>query len=95
MLFLLVTWVLFRSPSLGAAGAILSAMIRQAPPGSVSGWHTILGAAAIAFIGPSSQGFVERLRPYAWLAPVAAAATVAVLLKLGDGPAYEFIYFRF
>jgi hypothetical protein len=43
----------------------------------------------------SSQALVERLEPYRWLAPAAALATVAALLKLGDGPAYEFIYFRF
>ena len=95
MVFLLVTWLFFRAPSLSAAGEMLSAMAGQAPAGPVSGLRTIVLAAAIAMLGPSSQAFVERLRPYRWLAPAAAAATVAILLKLGDGPAYEFIYFRF
>jgi alginate O-acetyltransferase complex protein AlgI len=95
MMFLLVTWIFFRAPSLGAAGEILSAMAGHAPAGPPSGVRTIAVAAAIALLGPSSQVVVERLRPYRWLAPVAAMATLAVLLKLGDGPAYEFIYFRF
>ena len=95
MVFLLVTWIFFRAPSLGAASEMLSAMAGQAPAGPVSGLRTIVLAAAIAMLGPSSQALVERMRPYRWLAPMAAAATVATLLKLGDGPAYEFIYFRF
>jgi alginate O-acetyltransferase complex protein AlgI len=94
-IFLLVTWVFFRAPSLDAAGQILWAMAGQAAPGPVMGGRTILAAAAVALIGPSSQGFVAQLRPRAWLAPVAALATLVALLKLGDGPAYEFIYFRF
>ena len=54
-----------------------------------------IGAAAVAMLGPTSQQFVERLRPQLWIAPAAAVITVLALLKLGDGPAYEFIYFRF
>jgi alginate O-acetyltransferase complex protein AlgI len=93
MLFLLVTWVLFRAPTLAAAVHIYSAMwsgaaLPEAP-------RTILLAAAVALIGPTSQEVVARLRPVAWLVPVAAIATILLLFKLGDGPAYEFIYFRF
>ncbi|HYM03449.1 MAG TPA: MBOAT family O-acyltransferase [Stellaceae bacterium] len=95
MSFLIITWIFFRAPSLAAAVSVLSAMAGQTSPGGFIGARTILIAAAFAFLGPSSQAIVERLRPYAWLAPAAALVTIAALLKLGDGPAYEFIYFRF
>jgi hypothetical protein len=57
--------------------------------------RTIVLAAAVALIGPSSQELVTRLEPRRWVALAGAAATAAVLLKLGDGPSYEFIYFHF
>jgi alginate O-acetyltransferase complex protein AlgI len=95
LMFLLVTWVLFRAPSLAAAGDIFAGMLGQGVPGRVEGLRTVAIAAAVAMLGPTSQHFVERLRPHLWIAPAAAAATVLALLKLGDGPAYEFIYFRF
>ena len=94
MAFLLVTWVFFRAPSLAAAVDMLAAMA-GAPAGKIAGLGTILAAAMIATIGPTSQRLVERLDARPWPAPAAAAATIAALLKLGDGPAYEFIYFRF
>jgi len=93
--FVVVTWVFFRAPSLAAAGHILAGMVDLADPGPIHGLRSIVIAAAVALIGPSSQEAAERLKPWRWLAPVGAAATVALLLKLGDGPSYEFIYFHF
>jgi alginate O-acetyltransferase complex protein AlgI len=94
--FLLVTWVFFRAPSLSAAVDMLAAMAGQAPGGrGVGHLATILVAAGFALLGPTSQRLVERIEPRVWLAPAAALATIVALLKLGDGPAYEFIYFRF
>jgi len=95
MLFLLVTWVFFRAPSLDGAVAMLRAMAGDAPPGPLEHLRTITIAAAVALLGPTSQEVTQRLKPVAWLAPVAALAVVVAFLKLGDGPAYEFIYFRF
>jgi D-alanyl-lipoteichoic acid acyltransferase DltB (MBOAT superfamily) len=95
MLFLLATWVVFRAPSVAAAGHIFAALANGAAPSAPSELRTLLVAAVFAFLGPTSQEIVQRLRPYPWLAPAAALATVLLLLKLGDGPAYEFIYFRF
>lgn len=54
----------------------------------------IIGA-ALAMIGPTSQDLVNRLRPWHWLAPAGAVATVALLIKMADSPSYEFIYFHF
>ncbi len=93
--FWIVSLVFFRASSLDAALRVLHAMAGQTVPGPLSGWRAIALAAAVAVIGPSSQNVVGRLRPWAWLAPVGGAATVAVLLKLADGPSYEFIYFHF
>ena len=95
MLFLLVTWVVFRAPSVTAAGHMLAAMVGGAAPATPGALRTIAVAAAFALLGPTSQEIAQRLRPSLWLAPAAALATIALLLKLGDGPAYEFIYFRF
>ena len=95
ILFLVVTWVFFRAPGLAAAGHMLGAMAGLGPATPPTGLRTILFAAAVALIGPSSQDFVARLGPGRKLALAGAAASVAVLLKLADGPGYEFIYFRF
>jgi alginate O-acetyltransferase complex protein AlgI len=95
MLFLLVTWVFFRAPSLHAAGNVIAAMAGWGAMTPVTGLRTIVLAAAAALIGPSSQELVMRLEPRRWVALAGAAATAAVLLKLGDGPSYEFIYFHF
>ncbi len=95
MVFLVITWVFFRAPSLAAAGHIFAGLVDLADPGPIHGLRSIAIAAAVALIGPSSQEAAERLKPWRWLAPVGAAATVALLLKMGDGPSYEFIYFHF
>jgi D-alanyl-lipoteichoic acid acyltransferase DltB (MBOAT superfamily) len=95
MVFLIATWVLFRAPSLAAAGHVYNALLGNAPAGEIAATRTIMLGAAFALLGPASQDIVERLRPWPWLAPVAAVATALVLLRLNDGPSYEFIYFRF
>lgn len=95
MAFLIVTWVFFRAPSLQAAGRLLAAMAGYGTAGPVLAVRTIPIAAAFALLGPSSQELAERLAPWRWLALAGALTTLAVLLKLGDGPSYEFIYFHF
>jgi hypothetical protein len=74
---------------------MFSAMTGNAPPGHLLGWRTMIVGALVAIVGPSSQVVAERLQPRTWLAPAAALATVLVLLRLNDGPSYEFIYFHF
>jgi alginate O-acetyltransferase complex protein AlgI len=95
MLFWTCSATFFRAPSLQTAINVLVAMAGHAPPGPLLGWRTIVVAAAVATIGPSSQNVAERLKPWGWLAPVAALATVLLLFRLNDGPSYEFIYFHF
>ena len=95
MVFLLVSWVFFRAPGLSSAWHLLVSMVAGAAPVRPVGSGVIAIAAAVAMIGPTSQDIAARLRPWRWLAPAAAFATLLLLFKLGDGPAYEFIYFRF
>jgi hypothetical protein len=95
MVFLLVSWVFFRAPSLAAAWNVLTAMVAGGGPAWPRGLGTIAIAAGVVFLAPTSQTIAGNLRPYGWLAPAGAFATVALLLKLADGPAYEFIYFHF
>lgn len=87
--------VLFRAPTLDVAINVFKAMLGHGPAGPLSAWPLLLIAAAVAMIGPSSQAFAERLRPWRWFAPIAAAVTMAVILAVGDRPSYEFIYFHF
>jgi hypothetical protein len=57
---------------------------------------TILAAALIAILGPTSQDVaLKKLKPSGWGAVAAALAVCLVLLKLGDDSNYEFIYFQF
>src|SRR4029078_2849900 len=93
--FLIITWIFFRAPSFAAATHIFMAMAGQGIGEPINGLATIALAAAVALIGPSSQKFVEGLRPLRWLTPLAAVSTVAILFKLNGSPAYEFIYFHF
>jgi hypothetical protein len=87
--------VIFRAPSLQPVLNIYKAMAGYAPVGPVHDWTTLIVAGAIATLGPSSQTFVDKLKPWPWLVPAAGAATAAVLLAVGDRPSYEFIYFHF
>lgn len=95
MLFVVMTWVLFRAETLAGAAALLDAMIRWQPWDGLPGWRTILPALAVATLGPTSQRVAAAFRPSGWIAAGAAAATVAALLTLNEGGAYEFIYFQF
>ena len=95
MVFLFFTWILFRAPTLGAAAHVLTALAAGPGPATPADLRTLAIAAAFALLGPTSQEIAERLRPRLWLAPAAAFATLLFLLLLNNGPAYQFIYFRF
>ncbi|MGE3623043.1 MAG: MBOAT family protein [Bdellovibrionales bacterium] len=95
MIFLIVTWVYFRAPSVQAAHHILTAMAGQGVSEPMTGYLVIAIAAAVALIGPSSQRLVQSFKPNLWMPPLAAAATIAALVKLNGSTSYEFIYFHF
>ena len=98
MVFWTLTLVAFRAPTLEAMFNVFAAMGGEAPSGPPLDPRSglmLVAAAGIAMLGPSSQEVADRLKPWAWLAPAGAIATVLMLLRLNDGPSYEFIYFHF
>jgi D-alanyl-lipoteichoic acid acyltransferase DltB (MBOAT superfamily) len=100
MLFVIVGWVLFRSPDFGHAGEVLASM---------AGWHglghivldreyvvVLAAGAAVATLGGTSQDFALRwLRPETWLAIPAGVGLAYLLLLVGGRLPNVFIYFQF
>ncbi len=75
--FVLLTWVLFRAPSLEAALYVYKAMLGFAPWGGEVKWRAIAIAAAVATIGPTAWTLVHRLPPRRSLAVATAVLFVA------------------
>ena len=99
LLFVVVTFVLFRAPDWTTAGHMLAAMAGGGGFGPVrfaDGWMIGVGA-AIALLGPTSQeaALGRTLRPAAWMAVPAGLAAVALLLLSGGRLQNAFIYFQF
>jgi alginate O-acetyltransferase complex protein AlgI len=101
LLFVMACWVLFRAADFGTAGSVLSSM---------AGLHggadhitldrefvvAIIGGAAVALLGPTSQAIaLERLQPKPWLAVPAGAGLAYLLLLVGGRLPNVFIYFQF
>jgi len=94
--FVAFAWVFFRAANLDQAMLMLRAMAGANGIGAFHHVGPIALAAAVALLGPTSQVFAfERIRPWRWAAATAAFALSLVLLKLGDGQNYDFIYFQF
>jgi D-alanyl-lipoteichoic acid acyltransferase DltB (MBOAT superfamily) len=97
IVFVALTWVLFRATTFEAALAIYKGLFGFAEFGSMKEfkWRTTLAAAAVACLGPTSWALVHRLPARRWVALAFGLALAAVLLKIGDEGNYEFIYFQF
>ncbi|MFQ5773519.1 MAG: MBOAT family O-acyltransferase [Kiloniellaceae bacterium] len=100
MSFVFLAWVLFRAETFAAAADMwLSIAGGNGWSLSVQGVERpwIIGvAAAMAMLGPTSQGIaLERLVPRRAVAVTVAAALVFMTLKVGGGDNAEFIYFQF
>jgi len=100
LLFVMASWVLFRSADFQHAGDVLISM---------TGWNGIgplaldrefvialcLGA-AVALLGPTSQeAALTWLRPRSWLAVPAGVLLTYLLLLIGGRLPNVFIYFQF
>jgi alginate O-acetyltransferase complex protein AlgI len=97
MLFVIVSWVLFRAPDFATAGAMLSGMAGfNGLPGETE-WPAVLAlAAAVSILGPSTKEFVEDwLKPLPAYGIAFALAAVMVVLEVGAGQPRSFIYFQF
>jgi alginate O-acetyltransferase complex protein AlgI len=99
-LFLMICWVLFRSPDFGHAGEMLASMAGLHGIGRIATDREYIIAlvvgGAIATLGPTSQEAALRgLRPRTWLAVPAGALLAYLLLLIGGRLPNVFIYFQF
>ncbi len=99
LVFVLVSWVPFRSPDWTTAGHMLAGLLGVGGLGAVSFpdfWMIWVGA-GFALLGPTSQAvaFGRWLRPAPWLAVPVGLAAVVLLLLSGGRLQNAFIYFQF
>ncbi len=101
LLFVMLCWVLFRSPDFATAGRMLGSMAGLDGIGHIrldrQATMTLAIGAAVALLGPTSQEFaLGRLRPRGgWIAVPAGIALVFLLLLVGGRLENAFIYFQF
>ncbi|MDR3533790.1 MAG: MBOAT family protein [Rhodopila sp.] len=100
LLFVVVCWVLFRSPDFTHAGQILSSMVGLHGAGTLSldreSVSALVIGALVATLGPTSQEAALRwLRPQTWLALPAGVLLAYLLLLIGGRLPNVFIYFQF
>jgi D-alanyl-lipoteichoic acid acyltransferase DltB (MBOAT superfamily) len=100
LLFVMGSWVLFRSADFATAGDILLAMAGGHGLGHI--WldrefvAALLGGGAVALLGPTSQeAALMQLQPRPWLAVPAGIALAYLLLLVGGRLPNVFIYFQF
>jgi alginate O-acetyltransferase complex protein AlgI len=100
MLFVVVAWVLFRSPGFPAAWGMVRSMAGldgfAAPVLSNEAVEVIAAGCAVAVVGPSSQRFaLSLLRPAPWVAVPIGLLLSWLLLLIGGRLPNVFIYFQF
>jgi len=96
-LFVVVGWVVFRSPGFDVAGTMLHSMSGlDGLHGSFPRPKLILVAAAVSLLGPTSYEVVmQYLTPNRAAAVLTATAMTVVLFEVGAGQPQSFIYFQF
>jgi D-alanyl-lipoteichoic acid acyltransferase DltB (MBOAT superfamily) len=94
--FFLITIVLFRAGTLEAAWRIYEGMIGW-PTDRLAGRNTIILAFVVAVLLPPSHELCRRLTewPNRAVAAGMAAAMTMILVLLGSGENYQFVYFQF
>ena len=98
LLFVILCWVPFRAPDFPTAWRVIEGLAGLHGVGrvKVDNAAVVVIAAVLAVAGPTSQSLaLALLRPSRWLAPLAGAALVGLLLLAGGRMANEFIYFQF
>jgi alginate O-acetyltransferase complex protein AlgI len=100
LLFVMVGWVLFRSPDFTHAGQVLGSMIGMHGIGTI--WldreyvFALTMGALVALLGPTSQQVaLHQLRPQIWTALPAGVFLAYLLLLIGGRLPNAFIYFQF
>lgn len=100
MLFVLLCWVLFRSPDFVTAGRVFASMAGAHGLGFLAIDRQfvviLIAGAAIAVFGPTSQRMTTiLLRPKRWVAIPAGIGLAYLLLLIGGRLPNVFIYFQF
>jgi D-alanyl-lipoteichoic acid acyltransferase DltB (MBOAT superfamily) len=95
LVFVVLTWVLFRAQTFDAAIAIYKGLFGLAEWGTGQRWRSIAFAAAVALVGPTAWVVAHKVAPNRWSATAFAIFFALVLFKIGDDANYEFIYFQF
>ena len=96
--FVMLCWVLFRSPDFGTAAQVLQSMdgLHGIGKTTVPNAGAMVLGAALALLGPTSQRLaLELVQPRPWLALPVGAGLVFLLLMIGGRLPNEFIYFQF
>ncbi|MFO7477451.1 MAG: MBOAT family O-acyltransferase [Methyloceanibacter sp.] len=96
--FVVLLFVLFRSPDLTTAGHMFAGLTGQAGLGAlwpVSALVPIAIAGAIALFKVPTYEFAMRLRPSLPAALAVALLAVICVLEVGEGAPLSFIYFQF
>ena len=96
-LFVVLGWVLFRSPDFNVAQNMISGLCGLSGlGGNFAEPILIIAAATASMLGPTTQQAIARYaRPHIAIAIPAALTLAAVVLTVGDGQAKDFIYFQF
>jgi alginate O-acetyltransferase complex protein AlgI len=99
MLFVIVGWVLFRSPEFSTATGMLASMVGGAGwGGKFTGTGLVIVSALVSAFVPSAHEIRARLEkwtPQPWLAAAAASLCIYCVLEVGRGAPQSFIYFQF
>ena len=95
--FVTCAWAFFRADSFATAWRVLEAIALMLPGPLFSGWRTVVFGAAAALLLPPSYVICARLTaaPRAVFAVVVALLAGVVVIQLGLGENYEFVYFQF
>jgi alginate O-acetyltransferase complex protein AlgI len=95
--FFLISGVIFRAATLGAAWNIYAGLV-SLPNARMLSSAWIIGLGALLTISlPATQDLCKRItaRPLAWVPAALGLVGVGLLVQLGGNESYEFIYFRF
>jgi hypothetical protein len=97
VIFALLTGVIFRAGSLGAAFNIYQGLAVPPDLGQARHLLPVVIIVLMAFVLPASQDVIARLtrRPRPWLAALIGLGLLAILVSLGEGNVTGFAYFRF
>jgi D-alanyl-lipoteichoic acid acyltransferase DltB (MBOAT superfamily) len=94
LLFVMLTWPLFRAQTFAAAGPVFAGLVSLSA-GTVPNLAPLAIAGLLALLAPTAWSIATQTRPHPLLAVILAILFAVALVRLGDGDNYDFIYFQF